>query len=96
MKLPEAKFQSNRLISLVEQIARCHNIESAMWLLLLAVLLQIYNEKEQTRQKEVQEGKCGEEKNRRKLHVTAKACAETQAVILKKIKERSLSQLQIE
>lgn len=82
----EAKFQNFRPISLVEQTARHHNIESVMWLLLYAVLMQLYNEKEQTRQKEVQERKCGEEKNRRKLHVTAKACAETQAVSLTRLR----------
>jgi hypothetical protein len=55
------------------------------------VLTWVYNEKEQIAQTEGQEGKFCEEKSRRKLHVTVKACDETQAIILKKIKERPLS-----
>lgn len=42
---PETKFKSNRLISLVEDIAGQPNIDSFM--LLVTTLMQVYNENEQ-------------------------------------------------
>lgn len=42
---PEIKFKSNRLISLVEDIAGQSNIDSFM--LLVITLMQVYNENEQ-------------------------------------------------
>lgn len=51
-RLPEAKLKSIRLISLVV-ISRQPNMDSVTWLLVI-IIVQVYNEKEQAGQKEVQ------------------------------------------
>lgn len=69
--LLEVKLKSFRLISLAEEISS----NLAVWLLVIT-LLQVYNEKEQAGQKEIQNIQFVEKNITRKFKVGAKACAE--------------------
>lgn len=51
--LPKAKLKHYGLIVLAEEISKQHNIDYVVWLL-VATFLQTYNEKEQTKQRNIQ------------------------------------------
>ena len=71
--LPEPKFKSNGLISLVEEISRQPTIDSVPWLLVITSTW-VYNAKEQAGQREIQNVQFEEKDNTGEFNVTANAC----------------------